>query len=54
MLVTTLESDPFLGRILTGRIQSGTIKPNTTLKALMSSEQWMVYVTGFGTGVVPD
>ncbi|HEY2873765.1 MAG TPA: GTP-binding protein, partial [Reyranella sp.] len=26
MLVTTLESDPFLGRILTGRIQSGTIK----------------------------
>jgi len=34
MLVTTLESDPFLGRILTGRIQSGTIKPNTTLKAL--------------------
>ncbi len=34
MLVTTLESDPFLGRILTGRIQSGSIKPNTMLKAL--------------------
>ncbi|HYC65987.1 MAG TPA: translational GTPase TypA [Reyranellaceae bacterium] len=34
MLVTTLESDPFLGRILTGRIQSGVIKPNTILKAL--------------------
>ncbi|MFI5032583.1 MAG: translational GTPase TypA [Reyranellales bacterium] len=34
MLVTTLESDPFLGRILTGRIQSGTIKPNTMLKAI--------------------
>jgi GTP-binding protein len=34
MLVTTLESDPFLGRILTGRIQSGTIKPNSMLKAL--------------------
>jgi GTP-binding protein len=34
MLVTTLESDPFLGRILTGRIQSGVIKPNTMLKAL--------------------
>ena len=34
MLVTTLESDPFLGRILTGRIQSGTVKPNTILKAL--------------------
>ena len=34
MLVTTLESDSFLGRILTGRIQSGTIRPNTMLKAL--------------------
>jgi GTP-binding protein len=34
MLVTTLESDPFLGRILTGRIQSGTVRPNTILKAL--------------------
>src|SRR5216684_213978 len=27
MLVTTLESDSFLGRILTGRIQSGTVRP---------------------------
>jgi len=34
MLVTTLESDAFLGRILTGRIHSGSIKPNTILKAL--------------------
>ena len=34
MLVTTLESDAFLGRILTGRILSGTVKPNTTIKAL--------------------
>ncbi|HEY6982012.1 translational GTPase TypA [Reyranella sp.] len=34
MLVTTLESDPFLGRILTGRIQSGAVRPNTILKAL--------------------
>ena len=34
MLVTTLESDSFLGRILTGRIQSGTLRPNTILKAL--------------------
>ena len=34
MLVTTLESDPFLGRILTGRIHSGAIKPNTVLKSL--------------------
>ena len=34
MLVTTLEYDPFLGRVLTGRIQSGAIKSNTILKAL--------------------
>ncbi|MBV8410724.1 MAG: translational GTPase TypA, partial [Alphaproteobacteria bacterium] len=34
MLVTTLESDAFLGRILTGRIQSGTLRPNVVLKAL--------------------
>jgi GTP-binding protein len=34
MLVTTLESDAFLGRMLTGRIHSGVIKSNTILKAL--------------------
>jgi GTP-binding protein len=34
MLVTTLESDPYLGRILTGRIQSGTAKVNMAVKAL--------------------
>jgi GTP-binding protein len=34
ILATTLEADPFLGRILTGRITSGTLKPNMTLKAL--------------------
>jgi GTP-binding protein len=34
MLVTTLEVDPFLGRILTGRIQSGSISPKTTIHAL--------------------
>ncbi len=34
MLATTVESDPYLGRILTGRIQSGEIRPNTQLKAL--------------------
>lgn len=34
MLATTLEADPFLGRILTGRVSSGTIKPNQALKAL--------------------
>ena len=34
MLATTLDADPFLGRILTGRITSGTVKPNQQLKAL--------------------
>ncbi len=34
MLATTLEADPFLGRILTGRVVSGSVKPGVTLKAL--------------------
>ncbi|MEM8987727.1 MAG: translational GTPase TypA [Pseudomonadota bacterium] len=34
VLATTLEADPFLGRILTGRIVSGVAKPGVTLKAL--------------------
>jgi len=34
MLATTLEVDPFLGRILTGRIHSGSISPNTSIHAL--------------------
>ena len=34
MLVTTLEYDAFLGRVLTGRILSGSVKPNSTLKGL--------------------
>ncbi len=34
MLATTLEADPFLGRILTGRIRSGSLKPNQQIKAL--------------------
>jgi GTP-binding protein len=34
MLATTLEADAFLGRILTGRITSGTVKPNMQVKAL--------------------
>ena len=33
LLATTLEADPYLGRILTGRITSGSIKPNQTIKA---------------------
>ena len=34
MLVTTLEADPYLGRLLTGRIKAGTVRTNTTIKAL--------------------
>lgn len=34
MLATTLEADPYLGRILTGRITSGTVRPNQAIKAL--------------------
>ncbi len=34
MLATTLEADPFLGRVLTGRVSSGTVKPNQTVKVL--------------------
>jgi len=34
MLATTLESDSFLGRILTGRVHSGVVKPGMTIKAM--------------------
>jgi len=34
MLATTLESDPYLGRILTGRIETGTIRANDTIHVL--------------------
>jgi GTP-binding protein len=34
ILATTLEADPYLGRILTGRIRSGILKANQQLKAL--------------------
>src|SRR5690606_17018583 len=34
VLVTTLESNPYLGRLLTGRIASGTARPNMPIKAL--------------------
>jgi GTP-binding protein len=36
MLVTTLEADPYLGRILTGRIETGAITVNRVIKALNS------------------
>ena len=34
MLATTLSADPFIGRILTGRVESGTLKAGDTVKAL--------------------
>ncbi len=39
MLITTLEYDPFLGRVLTGRIQSGSVKGNATVKAIARDGQ---------------
>ncbi len=33
-LATTISADPFLGRILTGRIISGSVKPNQSVKVL--------------------
>ncbi len=34
MLATILEANPYLGRILTGRITAGSVKPNQTVKVL--------------------
>jgi len=34
MLATTLGADPFIGRILTGRVESGTLRTGETVKAL--------------------
>ncbi len=34
MLVSLIEADPYLGRILTGRIQSGVVRPNMSVRAL--------------------
>ena len=34
MLVTTIEANPYLGRVLTGRIRSGSVRPNQTVKAM--------------------
>jgi GTP-binding protein len=39
MLATTISSDNFLGRILTGRVQSGSIKANQTVKVLSRDGQ---------------
>ena len=34
MLATTIEADPYLGRLLTGRISAGRVTPGMTIKAL--------------------
>ena len=34
MLATTLGGDPFLGRLLTGRVESGTLKAGQTIKSM--------------------
>jgi GTP-binding protein len=34
LLATTLEADTYLGRVLTGRITSGSVRPNQPIKAL--------------------
>ncbi len=37
MLATTLSADPFIGRILTGRVESGRLRAGETVKALSRS-----------------
>ena len=39
MLVTTLESDPYLGRILTGRIETGAISVNRPIRSLRGADE---------------
>ncbi|MEC7396641.1 MAG: translational GTPase TypA [Pseudomonadota bacterium] len=34
LLATMLDADPYLGRVLTGRVESGVLKTNTTIKSL--------------------
>ena len=34
LLGTILEANPYLGRIITGRITSGSVKPNQAVKVL--------------------
>ncbi|MBU4567992.1 MAG: translational GTPase TypA, partial [Alphaproteobacteria bacterium] len=38
-LATTISADPFLGRILTGRVLSGTVRPNQSIKVLSRDGQ---------------
>jgi GTP-binding protein len=50
MLVTTREYDPYLGRVLTGLVHSGTIKLNMPLKVL--SRDGTVIETGRATKIL--
>ncbi len=50
MLATTIEANPYLGRILTGKITSGTITPNQTIHAL--SGEGKVIETGRVTQIL--
>ncbi|WP_045390174.1 translational GTPase TypA [Falsirhodobacter sp. alg1] len=34
MLATTLSADPFIGRVLTGRVEAGTLRAGDTIKAM--------------------
>ena len=34
MLATTLEADPYLGRVLTGKIEAGTVRANQTVRSI--------------------
>ena len=34
MLATTLSADPFIGRILTGRVEAGTLRAGDTIKSM--------------------
>ena len=39
MLATTLEADKFVGRLLTGKVQSGSLKVNDTVKVLNAEDK---------------
>jgi GTP-binding protein len=39
MLATTLSADPFIGRILTGRVESGTLRVGESIKALSRTNE---------------
>ena len=41
MLATTLEADPYVGRILTGKIESGTVRVGQAVKAISMSGEFI-------------